>query len=488
MSMKKCPDPAKLRDLVAGGAAGRALRAHLADCPSCQAAVARLRGALGVAGLLLADAPGDEPLPPGLAERLFAKVNPVWEAAVPAAGGLKLAAQTAVPEVTPDPEPHGVCCLFVDPATGRGYVRPLYVRLEPGGPAGLRPRVACDAVMRAAVERAAAGALAVLERVGFRGAAATAPSGEWWIAGPPAQYEGASIGLGAALATVAAYCRLSADAGLVVTGAVDGDVVAPVAGVAQKWRALQGQGFQTLLLPAAVLPALPPEAHAATAPRLAGVATLTEAVAAAFGAPLGLARGRVVAVLARETPARPRIDIELRVEPASAAAGVATRAVGVRPAARPLRVGDAVRFLVRVSHACHVGLVNLATDGHVTVLLPNAHYADTQVRSGRWHPFPAEGHGFTFPLLGPPGTEKVIAVASARPLHLEPHHFGQGAAFADVGATARDVGIVEASLRGQMLGLTELEFAVAGRAEAARPRTRGGPPSRPALRSLDLPE
>jgi Domain of unknown function (DUF4384) len=488
MTMRKCPGEDVLRSFVAGGEVDERIRAHVATCPRCRKAVERLQDLLGLAGELLDGAAGVEDMPSGLMERLFAKVNPLWKAA---GGGAvpRLAAQTNEGAGTPDEDEgtRGVHCLFVDPETGVGYVRPLFVRVQPAEKADVRPRVDCDAVMSAAVERAVGSVLVVLERLGFAGAAAKALAVEWWIEGPPAHYEGASVGLGAALAAAAAFCRVPLGSALVVTGAVDGSVVAGVAGVASKWRALAGKGFETFLLPASALEALPAEALTAEQPRVVGVGTLEEAIAAALGAVLGLARRDVAAILSREASDRASVRLELGVEAARVPARVRTRGVGVRPAVPPLHVGDDIRILVRANQDCHVSLVNFGSGGDVTVLLPNAFHDDTHAGAGTWHRFPAEGHSYTYPLLGPPGREKVIALASTHPLALDPRHFAQEGPFAAITAAARDLAAVTESLRGRVLGVGEIDFAVAGRlAGGTEPRT-AGPAAAPVYRSWDLP-
>lgn len=66
-------------------------------------------------------------------------------------------------------------------------------------------------------------------------------------------------------------------------------------------------------------------------------------------------------------------------------------------------------------------LIDVGTSGAVTVLLPNAFGTSTQTRAGVVRLLPdADAPEFDLELGGPPGQERVLAIATADPLPLPP--------------------------------------------------------------------
>ena len=125
------------------------------------------------------------------------------------------------------------------------------------------PRVQCDPVMRAAAFRAAESSIAELERLGFTRSILDGLAIEWEVAGPPAAYEGASIGVAIALATAALVTGTTIDRDTVVSGAVESTAILKVSGIVEKYRAVASTGFARLLIPAESRKDLPPEARSA---------------------------------------------------------------------------------------------------------------------------------------------------------------------------------------------------------------------------------
>jgi hypothetical protein len=366
-----------------------------------------------------------------------------------------------------------VNCLFLEVASGRGHVVPVRVRVraaDEGHVTGLTP---CDDVMQAAAKRAARDAFAVLRGLGFDAALPERHAVEWWIDGPELRYEGPSLGLGVALATVAAYTGARIDPRLAVTGSVSAGKVVPVAGVGHKWGALRDkERFRALVLPAANVADLPEEARGHPSLGTLEVSTVGEAVLDVLGPALGLAAGRL-SELGRPDGEGDGVAIQLWVQPAGQRA---QRNVEPPPdgGARTWYVGDRLRVCAVVSRGCHLTLVSVGAAGDVRVLLPNSFEAETAVRAGQLVTFPGPGAGFDLELLGPPGRERVIALTSARPLRLTPQDFGPASPAGGARPRTRGIGVIARDWRDDVLGRQEIEFYVSDRQEAAGAvRTRG---------------
>jgi class 3 adenylate cyclase len=360
---------------------------------------------------------------------------------------------------------HGV---FVDTASQRGYVLPVWVQVSPAAVHDVRPRGACDRVMDAAARRAVQSAFAVLQRLGFAEAQAERHAVEWWIEGPSVRYEGASLGLAVALATVAAYTGVEIDPGVAVTGAVNGDQVVRAAGVGGKWQALRDSGrFQTLVLPADNVADLPAAARGDPKLRVIDVPTVEAAVLDVVGPALGLAAGRLAAVAASTADrSETKVDVRLWVEPETL-----TRDMRVAPAesVHNWNIGDRLRVCAQVDRDCHLAVVNIGPTGNVTVLIPNAFHPESAVRGGQVVNFPGRDDRFHFELQGPPGRERMIAIASTRPLAWGARHFDGPAPLVLAKPTTRDVAVVAQDAAGDVVGRCEIEFYVSGREAAKGP-------------------
>lgn len=80
-------------------------------------------------------------------------------------------------------------------------------------------------------------------------------------------------------------------------------------------------------------------------------------------------------------------------------------------------VGDAIVVCFRATRDCYLTLLNLGTSGRLTIRFPNALYPDnflyvpassmkSQVKT------PGQDYGFEYRLQGPPGTERLKAIAT----------------------------------------------------------------------------
>jgi hypothetical protein len=106
--------------------------------------------------------------------------------------------------------------------------------------------------------------------------------------------------------------------------------------------------------------------------------------------------------------------------------------------------------------------------GDVTVLIPNMYHPDTAVQAGEVVTFPGTDDRFHFQFLEPPGPERLIALAAARPLHLRPEDFDQSGQLVCARPTTRSIGIVVDDIGDGLLGRCEIDFYVSALTEACR--------------------
>jgi hypothetical protein len=109
------------------------------------------------------------------------------------------------------------------------------------------------------------------------------------------------------------------------------------------------------------------------------------------------------------------------------------------------RTGQKIIVGFRASQDCFLTLLNIGTSGKLTVLFPNALHADNFIQAGREYRIPESDTEFEYELQGPPGVEKLKAVATLKKIALLESSFSpDGALFRTVDATtgARDIGVI----------------------------------------------
>ncbi|MFY9269453.1 MAG: DUF4384 domain-containing protein [Candidatus Manganitrophaceae bacterium] len=125
-----------------------------------------------------------------------------------------------------------------------------------------------------------------------------------------------------------------------------------------------------------------------------------------------------------------------------------SRDIAVIPAKKEAayRIGEKINIHFGVSRDCYLTLVNIGTSGKVTILFPNGLHRDNRVRAGEHHEIPGKEYGFEYALQGPPGVEKLRAVATLEKIDLLESHFApDGGLFRTVSpmAGARDIAVIE---------------------------------------------
>ena len=99
--------------------------------------------------------------------------------------------------------------------------------------------------------------------------------------------------------------------------------------------------------------------------------------------------------------------MDLHVVPA----GARHRVVAIEERVLSFTLGDHISILCRVSRECHIWIANLGAAGKVTTLLPNKYRTGGPLAADQWHEFPSDHDPYSYPLLGPSGTEQIIAIA-----------------------------------------------------------------------------
>ncbi|WP_243093644.1 PEGA domain-containing protein [Thermus thalpophilus] len=83
------------------------------------------------------------------------------------------------------------------------------------------------------------------------------------------------------------------------------------------------------------------------------------------------------------------------------------------------QVGEPIYIYVNVNQDAYVYLFNINADGRIDPILPNAYERDNFLRAGETRRFPSEGARYRYTVTGPEGEDRILAVASRRPLSLQ---------------------------------------------------------------------
>lgn len=111
---------------------------------------------------------------------------------------------------------------------------------------------------------------------------------------------------------------------------------------------------------------------------------------------------------------------------------------------RKYRIGDRIVVYFRSDRDCYLTLFNIGTSGKLTILFPNYLFQNNFTRADRMFAIPGDEYPFEYELSGPPGAEKIKAIATASKLNLMDFEFSKEEFFHSVesGVAARDISIV----------------------------------------------
>jgi hypothetical protein len=138
-------------------------------------------------------------------------------------------------------------------------------------------------------------------------------------------------------------------------------------------------------------------------------------------------------------------SVELWTAPAPAE-GARDVAVTAKKKKAGYRTGQKIVVGFRATQDCYLTLLNLGTSGKLTVLFPNSLHPDNFIRAGQDYRIPDAGDDFEYELQGPPGVEKLKAVATLKKVVLLESNFApDGSLFRTVDAVcgARDICVVQ---------------------------------------------
>ena len=110
------------------------------------------------------------------------------------------------------------------------------------------------------------------------------------------------------------------------------------------------------------------------------------------------------------------------------------------------RIGEKIIVCFRATHDCYLTLLNIGSSGNLTMLFPNALHQDNFVRAHELYQIPAQGYSFEYQLQGPPGVEKLKAIATLEKVQLMESHFTPSGPLFDTRAptaAARDITVIK---------------------------------------------
>lgn len=118
------------------------------------------------------------------------------------------------------------------------------------------------------------------------------------------------------------------------------------------------------------------------------------------------------------------------------------RDVVVVPKTNSYKIGDKINLCFRAEKDCYLTLINYGTSGKLTLLLPNALSQNNFIKAARIYAIPGQDYPFDYILSGPPGTERIKAIATTRRINLMSLTYKKGEVFASSSAAARDISVV----------------------------------------------
>lgn len=139
-------------------------------------------------------------------------------------------------------------------------------------------------------------------------------------------------------------------------------------------------------------------------------------------------------------PAKSTFRTELWTAKSTEGKGV--RDIKILP--RTYRIGDRIVVYFRSDGDCYLTLFNIGTSGKLTILFPNYLIQNNFTRADRIYAIPGDEYPFEYELSGPPGVEKIKAIATTSKLNLVDFEFSKEKFFHSVESSvaARDISIV----------------------------------------------
>jgi class 3 adenylate cyclase len=313
-------------------------------------------------------------------------------------------------------EVRAVHCAFVDPRSGRGRVVPIRVRVT-DSPTSIRSVTAWGRGALLAAEEAVRSAFAILDRLGLNGVSGDGRVVECWVDDPDEVPDGVPVGTAITLATVAACAGIDIDPGILVAGDVAGDRFGSSTKIGEKWASIESSGrFHTLVVPSGRRAGFPDAAYGGPLLRIIEAPNLDAAVAEVLGPALGLSGYHLDAAL-RGDKLKPELWAR---SPKSGPPGKPSGVPSQIEVVDSWKVGDRIRACARANGDCHLAIIHIDATETARVLLPNENQPNTATPAQQVICFPDESSRFEYALSGPPGWQRLIALATSVPMRLLP--------------------------------------------------------------------
>jgi len=82
-----------------------------------------------------------------------------------------------------------------------------------------------------------------------------------------------------------------------------------------------------------------------------------------------------------------------------------------------INLGDKINFFFQTPRDCYLTLLDMATNGAITILFPNKFHPNNLVKAGKQYAIPGD-YNFEMSVSGPTGIERVKAIATLQPARL----------------------------------------------------------------------
>lgn len=105
------------------------------------------------------------------------------------------------------------------------------------------------------------------------------------------------------------------------------------------------------------------------------------------------------------------------------------------------RLGEPINFFFKAERDCYVNLVDINSQGEMTLIFPNQYDSNNLVRGGKVYQIPGDHYGFKLEAQPPVGTDRIYAIVSTRPLGIFNQDFSRNAFASVTRGNTRGIGV-----------------------------------------------
>lgn len=138
-------------------------------------------------------------------------------------------------------------------------------------------------------------------------------------------------------------------------------------------------------------------------------------------------------------PLKSAFKIEVWVEEADHSGKRDIKRVTKQAPSKAYHIGEKVNLCFRSEKDCYLNLWNFGTSGKLTVLFPNALFEDNFIKGNKIYSIPGDAYPFDYIISGPPGNEKVKAIAATHKFNLIDLTHKKGEIFTVSSSASRDI-------------------------------------------------